>query len=138
MNNVIDTIAVQNLLTLLCCIFGKYTLGHFPLLSGLGNSSKFRSRHWVIVISNRNRLQPITLFDVIVIVKDYIEKNSNVIVIIIEYIEKNLNVIDYIELTFKRENLICDVICCRLLDERFQNLRLQNVTNILNANRDKD
>ena len=37
----------------------------------------------------------------------------HVIVIATDNIEKNLDVIDYVELAFKRGNLICDITCCR-------------------------
>ena len=49
-------------------------------------------RHGVIVICNRNRLQSITVFQVIVIVIDYTLNFFEVIVIVIEYI-KNVIVI---------------------------------------------
>ena len=87
-----------------------------------------RSRHGLIVISNRNRLQSITLFHVIVIVIDYIDKNLDVIVI--EYIEKNLNVTDYMELHFSASiafvrsyvRRVFKPDRCRLSDKRFENL----------------
>ena len=96
------------------------------------------SRHGVTVISNRNPLQSITLFHVIVIVIviDYIKKNFiyflyifiiicclnlDVIGIIIEYVDKNLNVIDYIKLALKLRNAISDVRYYRFSDKHFKN-----------------
>ena len=66
--------------------------------------------HGVIVISNCNRLQSITLFHVIVIVIDYIDKNLDVIAIVIEYIGKKLKCNRLHGATFQCVNCLCDII----------------------------
>lgn len=54
-------------------------------MTNLLTSSSTINRLGVIVISNRNRLQSITFFEVIVIVIDYFCENYKVIVIVIDY-----------------------------------------------------